>query len=263
MDDSIGFIVFGTVFMTIALGFCAIVITSSMLAAKRKKALKPAQYLSYKKGHFYKDFTFTCEACGTQISSTQERCPSCGGVYGANKEYVKKKRAMNLKYLEYLKQQEEKIEEEKEYISKTMAEIKRRKFYRHTLLNFDQSAPPLYRPAENYIFPCEYCFTEIRGKSTDECGCPSCGASYKDNLDLQVAEEEENVERMHYEEYMYLRDLEWEQNKRNEERDRRIDTKYEKPISFMMKHGAGIALVMIGLMMAAAAGIAYLILNFR
>ena len=62
-----------------------------------KEGLKPVQYLSYKKGHFYRDFTFTCEACGTRISSAQERCPSCGGVYGANKEYVKKKHAMNLK----------------------------------------------------------------------------------------------------------------------------------------------------------------------
>lgn len=71
-------------------------------------------------------------------------------------------------------------------------------------------------------------------KSTDEGGCPSCGASYKENLDLRVAEEEERVERMHYEEYMYLRDLEWEQNKRNEARDRHVDTKYAKPIAFMM-----------------------------
>lgn len=78
---------FMQLFMTIALGFCAIVIWGSMRAAKRKKALKPAQYLSYKKGHFYRDFTITCEACGTQISSTQERCSSCGAVYGANKEY--------------------------------------------------------------------------------------------------------------------------------------------------------------------------------
>ena len=93
MDDSIGFIVFGTIFMTIALSFCVITILSGMFAAKRKKALKPAQYLSYKKGHFYRDFTFNCEACGTQISSTQERCPSCGGVYGSNKEYVEKKRS--------------------------------------------------------------------------------------------------------------------------------------------------------------------------
>lgn len=259
MGDFFG--LFMQLFMTIALGFCVIVIWVFVRAAKRKDALKPAQYISHKREHFYKDFTFTCEACGTKIRSTQERCPSCGGVYGANKEYVKKKRAMNLKYLEYLKQQEEKIEEEKEYMSKTMAEIKRRKFYRHTLLNFDQSAPPLYRPAESYVFPCEYCYTEIRGKSTDEGGCPSCGASYRDNLDLQVAEEEENVERMHYEEYMYLRDLQWEQNKKNEARDRHVDTKYAKPISFMMKYGAGIALVMIVLMMLAAAGIAYLILN--
>ena len=254
---------FMSIFMTFALGFCAIVILVFMRNMKAKKALKPVQYLSYKKGHFCRDITFNCEACGTLISSAQERCPSCGGVYGANKEYVKKKQAMNLKYLEYLKQQQEKIEEEKEYIRKTMAEIKKRKFYRHTLLNFEQFEPPLYRPAKHYLFPCEYCYTEIKGKSTDEDGCPSCGASYKENLDLRVAEEEENVERMHYEEYMYLRDLEWEQNKRNEERDHRVDTKYEKPIAFMTNHGPGIALVIIGLMALVAVGINWLILNLR
>lgn len=257
------FMVFMSVFMTIAFGFCALVIFISMKAAKAKRELKPAQYLSYKKGHFQKEFTFVCDACGATVSSTQERCPSCAGVYGANQEYLEKKRAVNLKYLDYLKQQEEKIEEEKEYIRKTMQEIKRRKFYRHTLLNFKLSEPPVYHPAEHYLFPCEYCHTEIRGKSTDEEGCPSCGASYKDNLDLRVAEEEDNVERMHYEEYMYLRDLEWEQNKKNEERDRRIDTKYKKEISFMTKHGAGIALVMIGLMALVAAGITWVILGMK
>ena len=257
------FTLFMSLFMIIALGFCVIVILVSMRNMKAKKELKPTQYLSYKKGHFYRDFTFTCEACGTLISSSQERCPSCAGVYGANKEYVKKKHAMNLKYLEYLKEQEEKIEEEKEYIRKTMAEIKRRKFYRHMLLNFDLSEPPLYCPAEHYLFPCEFCHTEIRGKSTDEEGCPSCGASYKENLDLQVAEKEENVERMHYEEYMYLRDLEWEQNKRNAERDSRVDTRYAKPIAFMTNHGPGIALAVIGLMALVAAGITGLILKLR
>ena len=254
------FTLFMTIFMKIALGFCVIVILVFIRNIKVKKALKPTQYLSYKRGHFYRDFTFTCEACGTLVSSTQERCPSCGGVYGANKEYVKKKRAMNLEYLEYLKQQEEKIEEEKEYIRKIMEEIKRRVFYRHALLNFEQFEAPLYRPAEHYVFSCEYCHTEIRGKSIDKAGCPSCGASYKENLDLQVAEEEENVERMHYEEYMYLRDLEWEQNKRNEERDHRIDTKYAKPIAYMTNHGPQIALVVIGVMALLAVGITYLIL---
>ncbi len=258
------FTLFMTIFMIIALGFCAIVILISMRNVKAKAALiKPTQYISYKKDHFYRDFTFYCEACGRLISSAQGRCPSCGCVYGANKEYVEKKRAMNRKYLEYLKQQEEKIEEEKEYIRKTMAEIKRRKFYRHTLLNFEELEPPLYSSAEHYLFPCEYCQTEIRGKSTDEGCCPSCGAPYKENLDLQVAEEEENVERMHYEEYMYLRDLELEQNKINAERDHQIDTKYAKPIAVMTKHGPAIALVVIGLMALVAAGIASLILKLK
>lgn len=94
---------FFTTFMTIVSVFCAISVLIVIRGAKAKQKLKPAQYLSYKRGDFYRDFTFNCEACGTRISSAQERCPSCGDVFGENKEYVKQKRAMNLKYLEYLK----------------------------------------------------------------------------------------------------------------------------------------------------------------
>ena len=69
-------------------------------------------------------------------------------------------------------------------------------------------------------------YTSIRGKSTDEKGCSNCGASYKENLELLVREEEDRLEKRHYDEYMKLKDLEWEQNIRNERRDANIDEKY-------------------------------------
>ena len=71
--------------MTIVSGFCAISVLIVIRDAKAKQKLKPAQYLSYKRGHIYRDFTFNCEACGTRISSAKERCPSCGDVFGENK----------------------------------------------------------------------------------------------------------------------------------------------------------------------------------
>ena len=62
---------------------------------------------------------------------------------------------------------------------------------------------------------------------------------------------------------MKLKDLEWEQNIRNERRDANIDEKYETPIRFMEKNAKVIALViLLGLMMISV-GITVLILKFR
>lgn len=52
-----------------------------------------------------------------------------------------------------------------------------------------------------------YCNNKLRGRSTDKCGCSNCGASYQENLELLVHEEEDKLEKCHYEEYMQLRDL--------------------------------------------------------
>lgn len=122
---------------------------------------------------------------------------------------------------------------------------------------------PVYKPASDYEFTCEYCDNKIRGKSTDEKGGSNCGASYKENLELLVREEEDRLEKRHYDEYMKLKDLEWEQNIRNERRDANIDEKYGTPIRFMEKNAKVIALViLLGLMMISV-GIIVLILKFR
>ena len=123
--------------------------------------------------------------------------------------------------------------------------------------------PNFSEPASDYEFTCEYCDNKIRGKSTDEKGCSNCGASYKENLELLVREEEDRLEKRHYDEYMKLKDLEWEQNIRNERRDANIDEKYGTPIRFMEKNAKVIALViLLGLMMISV-GITVLILKFR
>ena len=144
-----------------------------------------------------------------------------------------------------------------------MQAIQKYKLIRHKYYNFEIGEPPVYKPANDYEFTCEYCDNKIRGKSTDETGCSNCGASYKENLELLVREEEDRLEKRHYEEYMKLKDFEWEQNTRNERRDANIDEKYGTPIRFMEKNAKGIALViLLGLMMISV-GITVLILKFR
>ena len=47
------FTTFMTIFMTIVSGFCAISVLIVIRGAKAKQKLKPAQYLSYKRGCFW------------------------------------------------------------------------------------------------------------------------------------------------------------------------------------------------------------------
>ena len=224
---------------------------------------KPVCYISYKKNHFHEDFEFVCEYCGSTVSSTDEKCPKCAGDFGKNKEYQSKKRAMYQKYLRYLKDQEEAIQKEMAYISNTMAAIKRFKLRLHKSYNFDIGEPPIYKPAIDYEFTCEYCNSKLRGKSTDEKGCINCGASYEENLELLVREEEDRLEKRHYDQYMELKDLEWEQNLKNERRDARVYDKYKTPINFMEKNGKIIAIVIIIVIMLISVGIRFLILKLR
>ena len=170
---------------------------------------------------------------------------------------------MHQRYLEYMKSQEEAITQETEYISTTMQAIQKYKLIRHKYYNFEIGEPPVYKPASDYEFTCEYCDNKIRGKSTDEKGCSNCGASYKENLELLVREEEDRLEKRHYDEYMKLKDLEWEQNIRNERRDANIDEKYGTPIRFMEKNAKGIALAILFGIMMISVGITFLILKFR
>ena len=129
-----------------------------------RKDLKPVKYISYKKDHFQEDFDFSCEFCGSMISSRDEKCPTCGGNFGNNKEYQRKKRAMQQKYLEYMKSQEKAIAQEMEYISNTMQAIQKYKLIRHKYYNFEIGESPVYKPASDYEFTCEYCANKIRGR---------------------------------------------------------------------------------------------------
>lgn len=72
-------------------------------------------------------------------------------------------------------------------------------------------------------------------------------------------EEEDQLEKCHYEEYIKLRDLEIEQNIRNEQRDARVDEKYKTPIGLAEKKGKYIALFIIVVLMVISAGITFLI----
>ena len=81
-----------------------------------------------------------------------------------------------------MKSQEKAIAQEMEYISNTMQAIQKYKLIRHKYYNFEIGESPVYKPASDYEFTCEYCANKIRGKSTDEKGCSNCGASYKENL---------------------------------------------------------------------------------
>lgn len=228
-----------------------------------RKALKPVRYISYKKNHFHEEFEFVCEFCGSTVSSKDEKCPTCAGAFGKNKEYQSKRRAMYQKYLRYLIDQEEAIDKEMDYISNTMKAIQRYKLVRHKAYNFDIGEPPIYKPAIDYEFTCEYCDNKLRGKSTDEQGCINCGASYKENMELLVREEEDRLEKRHYDQYMELKDLEWEQNIKNEQRDAGIDEKYKTPIKFMEKNGKYLAIIiMLGIVLISI-GITFLILKFR
>lgn len=256
------FSLFCTVFFNVVIIFglllCIYLYFFSGLRAFRK--LKPSCYISYKKNHFDEDFEFTCEFCGSVVTSRDSKCPKCAGDFGKNKEYLLKKRAMHQRYLQYIKDQEEAIEKEIEYISNTLKEIKRYKLLRHKYLNFEIGMPPVYKPAVDYEFTCEYCNNKLRGRSTDKNGCTNCGASYDKNLELLVHEEEDKLEKCHYEEYMKLRDLEINQNIRNEKRDADVDEKYKTPIRLAEEKGKYIALLIIFALMMISVGITLMIM---
>ena len=230
------------IFMGLSVLFVVLVFFVFGRHNKMKSTLQPIQYISYKKEQFNKDFDFTCEFCGTVISTKLEECTGCGGAYGKNKEYKSKKRIMNQNYLDYLKMQETKIVQEQEYIKKTKEALRKNKLMKNTEFNFVFEEPPIYKPATAYEFACEYCDNILHGKSTDETGCSNCGASYKENFELLVREEEDMLEKRHYEEYLLLKDIEWNQNIMNEQKDAYIENKYNKQINFLTKYAKFVAL---------------------
>ena len=247
--------IFIPVYVYLLLFLAVSILLYSLICQKIKQKAKPVHYISYKKGLFNTDFTFLCESCGATVSTRDAKCPKCDSAYGKNKEYKEKKQEMNRKYLRYLQEQEDAIADELEYIKNTKAAMRASVFSKHSRFNYELGHLPVYKPAEAYDFTCEYCDNRLRGKSTDECGCSHCGASYRENLELLVREEEDRLEKCHYDEYMQLKDWEWQQNIKNEQRDAYIETKHKKKIDFMMGYGKYIALAIIVGMIFVAMGI--------
>uniref|UniRef100_UPI004055A42D hypothetical protein n=1 Tax=Acetatifactor sp. TaxID=1872090 RepID=UPI004055A42D len=232
---------FGMIIFLMGMLFLLWMIISVAAAYRKRKKLKPIQYLTYNRQHFDRNFEFTCEYCGNKVTTKATNCTQCGGSYGENKEYKSRKRATDLKYLEFLKSQEERIQQETTYIEETLEALRKNKVMKYRFYNFELGERPSYRPATNFEFTCEYCSTKLRGRSTDVKTCPNCDAGYSNNIGLLVAEEEEKLEKSHYQEYLTLKDIEWNQNIENEKKD-----------AFFKKHAGGIALLAILFMFAIA-----------
>lgn len=129
--------------------------------AKRKKAsLKPVQFLNYNRIHFDRNFDFRCEFCGEKISTQNKHCVSCGGTYDNNKEYKQKKKENNLKYIDFLKNQERLIEQEEIYIEKTLKALKKNWVMKNRFYNFELGDELHYLPVFSFDFTCEYCGTK-------------------------------------------------------------------------------------------------------
>jgi predicted ATP-dependent serine protease len=220
-------------FLTIFL-FLAILFFSIQDAKKKKESLKPTQYLNYDKQHFERNFSFACEFCGHTILSKGGKCCNCGGTYDNNKEYLKKKKETNLKYIEFLTQQEELIKQEENYIEQTLRALKKNWVMKKQFYNFEIGEKPLYIPCFHFSFVCEFCGTKIEGNTQDKQVCDSCGAAYDDNLELQILEKEEKLRKAHYNEYQKLKAFEQNQNLENYKKD-----------TWMNKHGSLIAILML------------------
>ena len=87
------FSLFSTIFFNIAIivGLLLLIYLFFFSGIRARKDLKPVKYISYKKDHFQENFEFICEFCGSKVSSAGEKCPTCGGNFGKNKEYQLKK----------------------------------------------------------------------------------------------------------------------------------------------------------------------------
>ena len=55
------------------------------------------------------------------------------------------------------------------------------------------------------------------------------------------------MEKRYFEEYQKLKEIEWQQNLKNEKKDRYISTKYAKLISFMTRNAKLIAIFIVAL----------------
>ena len=159
-------------FANIAVFFSTVVTGCILLGViflrRQKASLKPVHYIAYNKDHFDRNFEFKCEYCGAVVSTTQHNCPQCGSTYGENKEYRRKKRFMNVDYMNYLMEQEERLSQEIEYIEKNMRALRTNMIMRPTFYNFDLGEPPVYRPATDFAFACDFCDTKLRGRIQEQ-----------------------------------------------------------------------------------------------
>ena len=188
--------------------------------AKRKKAsLKPVQFLNFNRLYFERDFDFTCEFCGQTNSSTNSNCKNCGGTFENNKEYKQKRKENNLRYISFLKEQESLIQQEEDYIEKTLKALKKNWVMKNRFYNFEIGEEVHFTPTYAFDFVCEYCGTKLNGNSSDKGNCKNCGAEYHDNTDLLAMEQEESLRKAHYDEYQKLKAFEWNQNLENDRKD--------------------------------------------
>lgn len=230
-----------------------IVISISNSRKKREKP-KPVEFLHYNRSQFDKIFEFECEYCGQKISNSNENCPHCGSSYKGNKAYKEKNKAVNQKYLNYLEAQKLKIQQEVDYIEKTVAALRSNIVMKRTFFNFELGEPIKYRPSFNYEFTCDFCGTKLLGHSGDKETCPHCGAGYEDNLDLKVMESEDQLDKLHYDEYVRLKNIEENQNIENERKDA-VTTKYAKGIALLVVFGIFIVPGLLMILVACILGI--------
>ena len=197
-----------------------LVIFLAIQDAKRKKAsLQPVQFLNYNRLHFERNFDFKCEFCGHTNSTENSHCTNCGGTFENNKEYKQKRKENNLQYIEFLKEQESLIKQEEDYIQKTLKALKKNWVMKNRFYNFEIGEEVHFLPVYSFEFSCEYCGTKLKGNSSDNCKCSSCGAEYCNNTDLLAMEQEESLRKTHYDEYQKLKAFEWNRNLENDKKD--------------------------------------------
>lgn len=201
------------------LGLLLYIPVSVRRAYRRRETLKPVEYLHYNRSAFDRTFTFACEYCASAISNREETCPHCGGSYRRNAEYQAKKKAVDLAYLDYLETQKQKIAQETDYIERTMTTLKRNLVMKRTFYNFELGKVPVYRPSAAYEFTCDFCGTRLHGRKGDGLHCPHCGAGCEENLELKICEAQDQLDKLHYDEYVRLKAVEKRQNRINGELD--------------------------------------------
>jgi hypothetical protein len=211
-------------------------------ASKAKSKIKDIQTKNFDKYDFDLNVDFKCEYCGNVINTKNRFCSHCGGTYNNNVEYKLKKEEKDKEYLEVLNKQEEELKKEienikknKELLESNNSFILKRKFYN---LDVDY-AHTKFSSSENFEFACEYCGAKLKGKSSDDKTCTSCGASYTDNLELLIQEKKEQIELRNYQIYNLYQKQKEDINTQNYNKDKKDTERY---INYSEKIANGIIL---------------------